>query len=269
MSHFFERLFVLILTALVLIAFNTYAESSIDDGAIPIASQIDLDTLTIDELLDLQKEIQTVLADKGYVQYDELDRGAKGESVIKVQERLKELGYYDGSLTGKYDTETQKAFKLFEKNNSLVNDGKASQSDLLLLFSSSVKPKATPTPTVAKQQNIHKKDEETPEGYLPFSSFDYTEYFRYPEKYSGTKIILKGRVIQVIGSRSRGYQIRLATAANSDIVYVRVKNDPGFNILEGDRLTVYAEMKNTYTYTSTFFTTVTVPSADADSITLN
>ena len=68
------------------------------------------------------------------MQYEELDRGSKGDSVSSVQQRLKELFFYNGNITGKYDTETQKAFKQFEKYNNLTNDGKASQSDLLILF---------------------------------------------------------------------------------------------------------------------------------------
>ena len=110
---------------------------------------IDLQQLSINELLSLQKEIQRILADKGYVQYEELDRGSKGDSVSSVQQRLKELFFYSGSITGKYDTETQKAFKQFEKYNNLTNDGKASQSDLLILFSSAVLSKPTSSPAAA------------------------------------------------------------------------------------------------------------------------
>ena len=101
------------------------------------------------ELLSLQKEIQRILADKGYVQYEELDRGSKGDFVSDVQQRLKELFFYNGNITGKYDTETQKAFKQFEKYNNLTNDGKASQSDLLILFSSVALSKPTSSPAAA------------------------------------------------------------------------------------------------------------------------
>ena len=227
-----------------------------------------LKELSIDDLLVLQNEIQKTLADKGYVQYEELDRGSKGNAVSDVQERLKELGFYTGSINGKYDTETQKAFKQFEKNNGLVSDGKATQDDLLVLFGSAAVARSTPTPVPEKNAK-EKKQNETPEGYLPFSDFDYTEYFRYPEKYYGTKIVLRGKVVQVIGSRKNGYQLRLDTSGSGDIVYIRLHSDPGFNILENDRITVYAVMRNTYTYTSTFSVSVTIPSADADSIILN
>ncbi len=231
---------------------------------------INLYDLSIDELLSLQSHIQTVLADKGYAKYSELERGSKGDGVLSLQERLKELGYYQGAISGKYDSETQKAFKSFEKNNNLQNDGKASQADQTLLYSSQAIPRSTPTaePVLASHENRQK--EVVPDGYVSFSEFDYTEYFRYPEKYYGTQIVLKGKVVQVLGSRSRGFEIRFSTSNNyDDIVYIRIKNDPGFNILEGDRLTVYATMKNTYTYTSTWGNSVTIPSADANNVELN
>ena len=259
----------MLLMALVVMV-SSVAEESSDSITTETSISLNLQDMSIEELLHLQSEVQRTLADKGYVHYEELERGSKGDSVSNVQERLKELGYYQGSITGKYDSETQKAFKAFEKNNSLPNDGKATQADLIVLFSSTAVAKAS-SATVEKQPTAasKKKEKEVPDGYLPFSDFDYTEYFRYPEKYYGTKIVLKGKVVQVLGSRKRGYQIRLATSGSSDIVYIRVNEDPGFNILENDRLTVCAVMKNTYTYTSTFLSSVTIPSADADSIILN
>jgi peptidoglycan hydrolase-like protein with peptidoglycan-binding domain len=258
--------FVFVFLVIFVMLFSGFAFAAVSSGNDSIT--INLQEMTVDELLVLQSDIQKVLADKGYVKYEELDRGSKGDAVSDVQERLKELGYYSGSLTGKYDSETQKAFKQFEKNNDLISDGKASQDDLVVLFSSAAAVKVTPEP-VSEDKQTKRDAEEEPTGYLPFSDFDYTEFFRYPENHYGTKIVLKGKVVQVLGSRSRGYQIRLATAGSSDIVYVRVNSDPGFNVLEGDRLTVYAVMKNPYTYTSTFLNSVTIPSADADSIKLN
>lgn len=254
----------------LLIAVAAIAEETADNIPTEAPQKFNLEDMSIEELLVLQSEVQRTLADKGYVQYEELERGSKGDSVSNVQERLKELGYYQGSITGKYDSETQKAFKAFEKSNELSSDGKATQAELVVLFSSTAVAKASPVQSENEPVTTpKKKDDQVPEGYLPFSDFDYTEYFRYPEKYYGTKIVLRGRVVQVLGSRTRGYQIRLATSGSSDVVYIRIKQDPGFNILEDDRLTVYAVMKDTYTYTSTFRNMVTIPSADADSIKLN
>lgn len=74
--------------------------------------------------------------------YEELDRGSTGDEVVYVQNRLAELGYYDGSITGNYDSRTKSAFKQFEANNNLTRDGIASLKDLDVLFGSSVLTKA-------------------------------------------------------------------------------------------------------------------------------
>lgn len=43
-----------------------------------------------------------------------------GDAVVTVQTRLKELGYYDGEITGTYDKDTQSAVKAFQKANDLT-----------------------------------------------------------------------------------------------------------------------------------------------------
>lgn len=257
-----KKCFCLLLSLILLVCFNHICLAEENP-----AKQIDLDSMTIDELLLLKSLITEKLSEKGYVVYTELEHGAKGDEVLNLQTRLRELGYYTGSLNGKFDSETQKAFKLFEKNNGLNNDGKASQNDQIVLFSSTaiakvetVNATAKPTATAIPQELG---------GYLPFSEFDYTLFFRYPSEHYGEKVILKGTVVQVMGSRKQGYNIRLATSGSyDDIVYVTIDFDPGYNILEDDKLTVYATMTGTHTYTSTFQKSITIPSANADSIVL-
>lgn len=98
-------------------------------------SEPDISTLTVEELLQLQNAITMRLEQLGYVGRVDIERGAKGEQVSAIQEKLTVLGYYDGRITGKFDNETQKAFKAFEKANGLINDGTASRQDQVVLFS--------------------------------------------------------------------------------------------------------------------------------------
>ncbi|MDK2888580.1 N-acetylmuramoyl-L-alanine amidase [Desulfofundulus australicus DSM 11792] len=49
--------------------------------------------------------------------------GLSGEDVIRVQQRLKEWGYYNGPVDGFYGNETQQAVVNFQLNNGLVPDG--------------------------------------------------------------------------------------------------------------------------------------------------
>ncbi|MFZ5975147.1 MAG: peptidoglycan-binding protein [Bacillota bacterium] len=75
--------------------------------------------------------------------------GNIGLDVTNMQERLKELGYYTGKATGKYDTATEKAVRAFQKLNGLVVDAKMGTDSRDILFSPDAKaaPQPTPKPT--------------------------------------------------------------------------------------------------------------------------
>ncbi|MCU0526688.1 MAG: peptidoglycan-binding protein [Elainella sp. Prado103] len=47
----------------------------------------------------------------------------RGESVAALQQRLADLGYYNGSVTGYFDGETQAAVTQFQQSNGLAADG--------------------------------------------------------------------------------------------------------------------------------------------------
>ena len=67
--------------------------------------------------------------------YQTLTKGDSGKSVKSLQERLKECGWYNGSITGKYDSATQNAVKAFQKAQGLTADGKAGSKTQKALFS--------------------------------------------------------------------------------------------------------------------------------------
>lgn len=49
--------------------------------------------------------------------------GSKGEEVRQIQRKLRELGYYNGSIDGVYGSETKKAVTAFQKNCGIEADG--------------------------------------------------------------------------------------------------------------------------------------------------
>ena len=57
-------------------------------------------------------------------------RGSSGETVKQIQTKLKEWGYYDGTVDGVYGSGTEKAVKYFQEKNGLTADGKAGQNTL-------------------------------------------------------------------------------------------------------------------------------------------
>ncbi len=63
--------------------------------------------------------------------------GDKGEDVKKLQQRLKELGYYTSVIDAEYGSKTIAAVKAFQKKNGLTADGVAGEATLKKLNSSS------------------------------------------------------------------------------------------------------------------------------------
>ncbi|MDE7400503.1 MAG: spore cortex-lytic enzyme [Clostridia bacterium] len=62
------------------------------------------------------------------VQTAVLRQGSKGGEVKEVQRRLKQWGYYDGSIDGIYGAKTVEAVKKFQRKNGLTADGIAGKS---------------------------------------------------------------------------------------------------------------------------------------------
>ena len=78
--------------------------------------------------------------------------GSKGEDVYWVQMRLKELGYYTGTVTGEYRGGTQNAIKKYQRDKGLQADGIAGTNTLSYLYNDAKNqptptPPPTPTPT--------------------------------------------------------------------------------------------------------------------------
>ena len=75
--------------------------------------------------------------------------GNTGDAVVLLQERLKTLGYYSGTINGVYTKDTIAAVKAFQTMNGLTSDGLAGSTTQSTLFGSNALPKnavLTPTP---------------------------------------------------------------------------------------------------------------------------
>ena len=73
------------------------------------------------------------IASTGYVT---LQMGSEGEQVRRLQQQLKDLGYYSGSVDGKFGEGTATAVMAFQLRNSLTVDGKAGPATQRALFGS-------------------------------------------------------------------------------------------------------------------------------------
>lgn len=89
--------------------------------------------------------------------YEEFTKKLKyessGKQVKKVQTRLKELGYYEGNISGNFLGHTRNAVKAFQKQNALDVDGVVGEETWNALFNDKDvrgpedEPKPTPEPT--------------------------------------------------------------------------------------------------------------------------
>ena len=59
--------------------------------------------------------------------------GSRGQEVRQIQQKLRELGLYSGSVDGIYGTATQRAVRQFQKNCGITVDGIAGPKTLLYL----------------------------------------------------------------------------------------------------------------------------------------
>lgn len=59
--------------------------------------------------------------------------GSRGEEVRRIQTKLKQLGFYNGSVDGIYGAATQKAVKRFQTSVGITSDGIAGSKTLLFL----------------------------------------------------------------------------------------------------------------------------------------
>lgn len=95
-------------------------------------------------------------------------------------------------------------------------------------------------------------------------TYAYDDFARYPDAYEGTLVKLKGEVIQVIHDGDK-LRMRVNVTHNKefdfyeDTVFVLYNMENGMNILEGDIVRMYGELRGLYEYESVFKVPVSIP----------
>lgn len=88
-----------------------------------------------------------------YLYEGRLNRGDKGENVKQVQTRLKDLGFFNGPISGNFMDQTIAAVKAFQEHNGMYVTGTLDEETWNMLFNSSEAltvndlPRPTPVPT--------------------------------------------------------------------------------------------------------------------------
>ena len=153
----------------------------------------------------------------------ELKSGKRGDAVRELQQRLTELRYYTGEISGVYDTATTKAVRDFQTANRLTVDGKAGTKTLTKLYSDAVvlgkKATAAPTlPATAKPTEVPTKTGSEETSVYPYTSVTLASVnLRQKADTSSTRLLTipKGATIQVL-------------AQSGDFLKVTYQNKTGF-----------------------------------------
>lgn len=91
-----------------------------------------------------------------------LRREDNGVDVETLQERLAELGYYEGYLNGYFGAATERALQSFQLRNKLEPTGVMDQQTYDILYSPKARPKIDPTPTPSPKPTRTPKPATTP-----------------------------------------------------------------------------------------------------------
>ena len=101
-----------------------------------------------------------------------LRSGSVGPEVKQLQERLRDLKYYDTEVDGVYGPATKAAVQRFQEQHGLNPDGKAGPETMRLLYSASAQElRVTPQPQLPGDRSalplLVNKQKPLPEGYQP------------------------------------------------------------------------------------------------------
>ena len=180
----------------------------------------------------------------------EIRSNSTGPAVVKMQIRLKELGYYTGAVDGTAGKGTVAAIKAFQKKNDLRESNVADVITLTLLYSSKALPAKT-AKTAATPTPIPTAIPATAEATFPFAT--YTTASVNLRKSASTKA-------QRITTVPKGAEV-IVLAITGDFLKVTYNSNAGYIASEyayippqyapGKALTTDADAQKNYPYLQT------------------
>lgn len=108
-----------------------------ENMAAPQAIVIDADgNVTLNDSSVIEGDFQSLRDQEQQTEYRSLSLGNTGIAVQALQLRLKDLGYFDGDVSGLFDAQTEAAVKRFEQTYGTMQTGVATVKLQLKLFAS-------------------------------------------------------------------------------------------------------------------------------------
>lgn len=121
-----------------------------------------------------------------------LNKNAKGDDVLLLQQALQNLGYSVGQLDGIYGNGTKEAVRQFQAHNHLDADGIAGPKTLALLFSEQAKAITKTDVLAGEWPLLVNREHKVPADFIPDNMVDLSEYCDpalVKIKYNGTQAV--------------------------------------------------------------------------------
>lgn len=242
-----KRIFAVVLALVLMVCGFSMAEGLEGKSAEELLAMIEQLNQELAELREEGTEPAATAEPTPEPAYTELARGARGEHVKPMQQRLKDLGYLTGTVDGDFGGGTERAVSAFQSQHKITVTGIADVETQELLFSDEAQ-KA-----------------------IVYETLDYKGVSRNPDEYEGRYVKFSGKVAQVIEYLEYGLvSFRVSSKGNyDDIVYVDyVVPEDYSRILEDDRVEISGTYGGLYSYETVRGDTVTIPLVYASLVTL-
>ena len=238
-----KRILVVIISVAILCSFYALAETRSREEIEAQIAELEAELSALDE------EESSNSNNTPSAEFVPLEKGSKGDDVKKLQQRLIELKYLDGTADGDFGNKTKTAIEMFQKDAGLDVTGVADEETLKRIYADDA-PKAK-----------------------VYKTLKYKDVLRDPNTYTGEYFKFSGKVFQLVGEEEYGdyiYTVLFIAADNNydkicNVAYYRPKNSP--RILEDDKVTVYAVCNGLYTYETVRGNSNTILDFTADNIT--
>lgn len=176
--------------------------------------------------------------------YETLSGGSRGEAVVRLQERLTELGYSPGSADGIYGSGTKSAVRAFQQQNGLEADGTAGVRTLTVLYSGDAIRAPEPVDVLAGElPMLANKENPVGESFVPANLVvlnDYCDSGLVKIKYKNTRAVKEAAdalIVMLEAAREenvtkwqisaayRSYESQVSTLNNKINSYLKKNSD--------------------------------------------
>lgn len=177
--------------------------------------------------------------------------GSSGSMVKRLQERLKALGYYTGSIDGACGSGTVRAIKAFQKKAGLSQTGRADSATRALLYAASApaaNATATPSPTATPRPYATYAPSATDAPLYPYTSYTTSSVnLRKSASSASTRLATLSRGAEITVLSMEGDYLKVSSGGRTGYIAAEFAYIPA-QYLPGTSLDTDGEAQANYPY---------------------